>query len=117
MAAIERGIGTKNNKLICTGESFYADYKLMFGETCRYANKSETSDGLLPIDNIPFTSQLLDWASGSLDTTPLTSTAISSTTTSSTTTSISIGLSPAYEFYIIFVIVLLAVSSVIKRRK
>jgi hypothetical protein len=72
MAAIEWDIGAKDNKLICTGESVYADYKLMFGETCRYANKSETSDEPLPIQNIAFTNQLLDWAVGDLDTSPLT---------------------------------------------
>ncbi|MFW9905520.1 MAG: Heimdall-CTERM domain-containing surface protein [Candidatus Thorarchaeota archaeon] len=71
MVAIEWDLGTKNNKLVVAGESFFADYKLMFGTECRYANKTGTNEPL-PIDNIPFTHQLLDWSVGSLDTSPLT---------------------------------------------
>jgi hypothetical protein len=71
MIAIEWDLGAKNNKLVVAGESFFADYKLMFGEFCRYVNKTGTDDPL-PIDNIPLTEQLLDWSVGTLDTSPLT---------------------------------------------
>jgi hypothetical protein len=59
MVGIEWDIGENNNKLVVAGESFFADYKLMFGTETRYRNNTA-------LQNIELTHNLLDWSTGKL---------------------------------------------------
>jgi hypothetical protein len=59
MAAAEWDIGENMGKVVCTGESIFADYKYMFGYKALY--RLDT-----PLQNIALTHALLDWLSGKL---------------------------------------------------
>jgi hypothetical protein len=62
MVGVEDNLGSGNdNKMVVAGESFFADYKDMFGYDTRYANDTA-------LQNIDLTHELLTWSS---DNTPI----------------------------------------------
>ena len=59
MISIEWDLGEYKNKLAVMGESFFADYKQMYGDEMRYQTGK--------LQNIELLYQLLDWSAGKYD--------------------------------------------------
>jgi hypothetical protein len=64
MAAAEWDLGDNKGRVFCSGESFFADYKEMFGKVARYR------DPPVALQSVEFTKNVLDWFAAGMPSAP-----------------------------------------------